>query len=188
MSFTEDEVKELIKAWLAISLAFAFARGGVRLNLETFSLSALTVGIGFLLHELGHKFVAQRYGLPAEFRAFDQMLVLAVLLSLISPVIFAAPGAVFIGGYPTSEENGKISLAGPLTSLLLALLFLALYATPFAPRLMDSVFLTGFQINSWLAFFNLLPLWNFDGAKILAWNRLLFAALFIFALALAFFV
>jgi len=34
-------------------------------------ISLFTLGIGFLLHELAHKFVAQRYGCFAEFRSFD---------------------------------------------------------------------------------------------------------------------
>lgn len=167
ITFTDIEVKELLKAWAAISLAFAVAMGGGRLfNPRLIALSGLTVGIGFLLHELGHKFVAQRYGFPAEFKAFDTMLIFAVLLSF-SGFVFAAPGAVFIGGLPELEKNGKISAAGPGTSLLLAAAFLGL-------RFLfgSSLLLTyGFQINSWLAFFNLLPMWNFDGRKILRWNR-----------------
>jgi len=38
--------------------------------------------------------------------------------------IIAAPGAVFIRGMITRERNGKISLAGPMTNIVLAILFL----------------------------------------------------------------
>lgn len=182
MAFTDTEIKELLKAWAAISLAFAIAISGGRLFVpQLIALAGLTVGIGFLLHELGHKFVAQKYGFPAEFRSFDTMLLLAVLLSF-SGFVFAAPGAVFIGGLPTPEENGKISVAGPGASLILAVLFL-LTRMVIGP----SPLLTyGFQINSWLAFFNLLPMWNFDGSKILAWNKGIYAIMALTAFAFSF--
>ena len=80
---SEREIRDLIKAWIAISIAFAIVmRGFMEMNFyELFIISAVTVGTGFLLHELGHKIVAQRYGCFAEFRSFDQMLFLAVLMS-----------------------------------------------------------------------------------------------------------
>ena len=74
---SEAEIRDLLKAWIAVSIAFAIImRSSLRLSFyEVFIVSAITVGTGFLLHELGHKFVAQRYGCFAEFRAFDQMLI-----------------------------------------------------------------------------------------------------------------
>lgn len=180
--FTDVEIKELLKAWAAISLAFAIATGGGRLvSLRLVALSGLTVGVGFLLHELGHKFVAQKYGFPAEFRSFDMMLVFAVILSF-SGFVFAAPGAVFIGGLPTAEENGKISTAGPLASVLLSALFLGLmFALGPSP-----LFSHGFQINSWLALFNLLPFGNFDGRKILMWNKAVYGLMLAVAFTFSF--
>ena len=78
------ELNDLFKAWLAISLAFAIVLGGFSFSTKfivTFVISALTVGIGFIIHEMGHKLVAQRYGCFAEFRAFNSMLWLAVIMS-----------------------------------------------------------------------------------------------------------
>ena len=79
-----------------------------------------------MLHELAHKFVAQKYGCVAEFRAFDQMLMLALGLAVLIGVIFAAPGAVMISGMVTRKENGYISVAGPLTNYILGVIFLLL--------------------------------------------------------------
>src|SRR3989338_1249895 len=82
------ELTDIAKAWLAISFAFAVVLGGFSLSservygifslvfLQFFLMALLTAGLGFLLHELAHKFVAQRYGCVAEFRAFDQMIYL----------------------------------------------------------------------------------------------------------------
>ncbi len=183
MVFSDTEIKELLKAWVAISVAFAIASGGGSLfDPRTLSLSALTVGLGFLVHEIGHKFVAQRFGYPAEFRAFDTMLVMAILLSLVTHWVFAVPGAVFIAGLPTTQENGKISAAGPGASLLLAVSFLIL-STLFKPI---PIFTHGFAINSWWAFFNLLPIGNFDGPKIYRWNKMVYGAMVVTAFVFSF--
>ncbi len=172
LRLNEGEGLELLKAWVAISLAFAIV-----LNENIFSssfvltllLAGLTVGIGFLAHEMAHKVVAQRYGCYAEFKSFNGMLVLAVLMSFFG-FVFAAPGAVFINGYVNIEKNGKISLSGPLTNLILAALFFILNMI-ISTGFWSQVFGYGFMINTWLALFNMIPVWNLDGTKILMWNK-----------------
>src|SRR3989344_527368 len=139
ISTSLTEVKDIVKAWLALSFAFALIYSGVYVLggkpfsallttafLFNFGIALGTAGIGFLLHELAHKFVAQRYGCVAEFRAFPSMLYLAVGLAVLLGVIFAAPGAVMISGMITRKENGLVSLAGPLTNYVLAMIFLGL--------------------------------------------------------------
>jgi len=146
-----------------------------------FIISLFTAGLGFLLHELAHKFVARRYGCLAEFRAFDQMLYLAVGLAAFIGFIFAAPGAVMISGMVTRKENGIISLAGPLMNYVLAGLFFA--AGIFIPAFV-SVFSLGFGINAWLGLFNLLPFGNFDGRKIFDWNKVIWGGMVAVGIAL----
>lgn len=175
MFFSEQEISDLVKAWLAISFAFAIVlNGGVGGNLvPTFLFASLTVGVAFIAHELSHKYVAQRFGCWAEFRAFDLGLLLAVLMSL-TGIVFAAPGAVLIGGMVTKEQNGKIAMSGPLANLIIALIFLGLLTFIPVPLTIASfkepLLSYGVFINSWLAFFNLLPFWQLDGNKILAWR------------------
>ena len=126
ISTSEAEIKDILKAWIAVSIAF-----GILLSSSIsdfyfkFIIASLTVGVGFLFHELGHKVVAQRYGCFAEFRSFDNMLLLAIAMSFFG-FVFAAPGAVMISGRVTASRNGKISAAGPLVNIALALIFLAL--------------------------------------------------------------
>ncbi len=188
MVFSDTEIKELLKAWAAISLAFSIASdGGSLFSPRLLALSALTVGVGFLVHEIGHKFVAQRFGFPAEFRAFDTMLALAILLSF-TGFVFVAPGAVFIAGLPTNEENGKISAAGPGASLLLASSFLILSILLNPTRQSFSILSQGFAINSWWAFFNLLPFGNFDGPKIWRWNKVAYGLMAVTAFVFSFLI
>jgi len=174
MRFSSTEIKHLIIAWAGVSLAFGIVFGNGPTNpglLLNISIAALTVGVGFLLHELAHKYFAQRYHCVAEFRANFVMIALAVLMSFFG-FVFAAPGAVMILGRISKKENGIISLAGPLTNLILALL-----AVPFffiTTGLPHTIISYAIWINAFLALFNMLPLWTFDGEKVLSWNKLIY--------------
>jgi Zn-dependent protease len=183
---SEIELRDLVKAWLAISFAFAMVlRHGIGLSFyQVFIISAVTVGTGFLLHELGHKFVAQRYGCFAEFRSFDQMLILAVFMSFFG-FVFAAPGAVMIAGKVDKVKNGIISAAGPIINIVLALLFLSI-SFMFPGGMLKILAFYGYFINSWLALFNMIPVWNLDGAKVLKWNKKIYGVIVAVALLLLF--
>jgi len=177
MKFSSREIKELIIAGIFISLAFAILlSGGARIltafdskMLIVFLIAFFTAGIGFLFHEIMHKYVAQNYKLNAEFRAYYPGLWLTLMISFFGFII-AAPGAVHISGFITRERNGKISLAGPMTNIILAILFLipALFINK---GLLGVFFSYGFSINSLLALFNMIPAMPFDGYKVLAWNK-----------------
>ena len=162
-------MRDILKAWFAISLAFAILLRNELPFVYSLLIAALTVGVGFLLHELAHKLTAQHYGCYAEFRSFDTMLFLAVIMSFFG-FIFAAPGAVFISGPVGRTRNGKISAAGPATNLALAMLFLILSLLT-TNKILLLMFGYGFMINTWLALFNMLPFGNFDGVKILRWSK-----------------
>jgi Zn-dependent protease len=185
MRFSAEELRDLFKAWVAISLAIAIATLGFDaisvlgfpVLVRAFAIYSLTVGVAFVAHELlGHKLVAQRYHLFAEFRADDLFLLLAVLLSF-TGFVFAAPGAVVIGGVTRIDTYGKIAAAGSVVNILLAMTFGLLSSMGISLSLplydQHSIDLIGisYQINSWLALFNLLPIGVLDGAKVLAWNK-----------------
>ena len=176
ISTSEAEIKDFIKAWIAISAAFAILLSKPVFSPDfyaKFVIASLTVGTGFLLHELGHKIVAQRYKCFAEFRSFDNMLLLALIMSFFG-FVFAAPGAVMISGRINRQKNGKISAAGPIVNLALAVIFLALVFAPL-PKLFKDIPYYGFVINSWLALFNMIPFWLFDGYKVLKWSKTAYA-------------
>ena len=189
------EIKDLFIAWLFVSFAFAIARtvgGGIMFS-SFFSIdfiifmiiSGVTVGLAFLLHELAHKVVAQRYHCWAEFRANLTMLILGILMSFFG-FVFIAPGAVMIFGQIDYRQNGKISMAGPLTNIVLAILLLPLLFMNFSNTIISEIITSGYLINAWLALFNMIPLGNFDGAKIFAWDKRVFYAMIIFAAFLVF--
>ena len=134
---TRREESDLFIAWMAISISFAIIKiapygitGPVRsidpvAALIAFGIALLTVGIGFILHEMAHKFTAIKFGYWAEFRKDNTMLLFAVLLAALVGFVFAAPGATVIysnsatGQGLTKRENGIISASGPVVNLLL---------------------------------------------------------------------
>ena len=185
---------DLLVAWIAISIAFSliFVRpAGATFDryLVFLALSMVTVGVGFVLHELAHKFTAMRFGYWAEFRKDNLMLLVAVVLAALVGVVFAAPGATMIyGAGVTREQNGKISAAGPAINLLLcipfAIILLAgggldpLYSSR---SILVTAGMVGLQVNAMIAAFNMLPVSVLDGKKVLAWNPAVFAVLIVTA-------
>lgn len=175
--FTSKEVRDIIISMLVITLVFAYLFSGrnfqVLYSSVIIPITFIAVGLGFVLHELAHKFVAIRYGFWAEYRLWIEGLFLA-LISAALGFVFAAPGAVYIHGeYISKEQNGKISLAGPATNIILGgLFFLLIYYFSSVP-ILGALGLLGFTVNSFLALFNLIPFSILDGAKIFRWNPLI---------------
>jgi Zn-dependent protease len=187
---SDTELQHLFTAWLAITIAFAIAMSGLS-NLFTitfglnFIIAAITVGLGFVTHEMAHKFMAQKYRCFAEFRANNAMLIFAILISF-TGVILAAPGAVMIAGHINKRDYGKIAASGPAMNIGLALLFLLGTGLFTAEGLLRQICLYGMTINSWLAMFNILPFPMFDGLKIMQWDKLVYGVMVVSAAVLLF--
>jgi len=178
-AFQKSEFRQLVVAWL--TLGFCFSVGSLltpTLFPIMFAISLITLGTGFIFHELSHRFVARRFGCWAEFRLWPWGLALAVLLAVLSQgrLIFAAPGAVYIVprsfGWSygiTPKQNALISLSGPLANIAVALFFALSTGT------LGLIGEIGYRINLWLAAFNLLPFGQMDGHKIMIWKPIIWA-------------
>lgn len=195
--FSRLELKHLLISICVLTIAFAFvlSRNNLFYGLSSgFELDNLQKGIAlsfigivsaFFVHEMSHKFMAQKYGLWAEYRMFPKGLQFALLLGLLTPFVFAAPGAVMFRGESRDFETGQIAMAGPLANIILAMITFPLYLFVFFEQsiLRDIVGFICF-INAFLATFNLLPFGPLDGVKVIRWNATVWIILLIIAIVM----
>ena len=188
--FTRNELRDLLIAFIVLSICFAISNVGLNLFsiLSIMPIVMIGVGAGFLLHEIGHKFVSMKYGYWVEFKLWPLGLVIALVTAFLG-FVFAAPGAVnTYADHMNDEINGRIAIAGPMTNMGLALVFIIIAALiyPFSihSQIVHLIYLictVGYSVNSYLAAFNLLPFATLDGTKVMKWNVLIWFVVFAIA-------
>jgi Zn-dependent protease/predicted transcriptional regulator len=113
--------------------------------------AALLFFASILLHELGHAIQARREGMEIE----------GITLWLFGGV------AQFRGMFPSAGAEFRIAIAGPLVSLALGALFVAVAAGMSIPDEIDGVAFWLGSINLALLAFNMLPALPLDGGRVL---------------------
>lgn len=159
------------------------------------SFSVLLFGI--VCHEAAHAWMAFRRGDPTAYLAgrltLNPLPHLDPVGSVLLPLVGMLTGAPLIGwARPvpvdprrlSSKDQALVSLAGPSTNAVLALVFAAVFAlswralsgSPWGPTT-ATLFSRGVVINLFLAAFNLLPIPPLDGSWIaeFLWPRVLSA-------------
>lgn len=188
--WSQKEVKHIgIAAALVIGIGYSmalFGLSGFGLNspdLLIMSIFALILTASFLVHEIAHKVFAQKAGMWAEFR-LTTWGALLTFAAVFLPFKIIAPGAMMIGGNaPTAKDMIKISVAGVITNMVLAVVFLGL--SWLVPPVNKTYFfwwlmlIFAAYINSFIAIFNLIPFGIFDGYKIFMLNKKIWVAAFI---------
>ncbi|MCK4830618.1 hypothetical protein KA005_83670 [bacterium] len=181
-TFSPMEIKHLAIAYIALVIAFSIALstnlGGILFGdftVEAFMfvlpISLIAVGLGFVLHEMAHKFTAQHYGCWSEFRYYERGLMFALMFAAIIGIVFAAPGATMISGRISRRQNGIISLAGPATNMAIAGILVPIsFVVSYNNLLLFYIIFSGWII-AFLGLFNLLPIYPLDGSKIWRWNK-----------------
>lgn len=177
--FKKKEIIAMIIAFLVLSFCFANSNVGFDLHAFISVLPIVMIGaaVGSILHELGYKYSAVKNNCQAEFELWPLGLLISVLSSFLG-FVFATPGVVHVYPEDVSDEiNGKIAVAGPMANIILALIFIVLAALiyPFSIHskivyLLYLIFTVGFSVNSFLAAFNLFPIYSLDGTKVLKWS------------------
>lgn len=169
--------QSLIKLITGVVIGPGTGSGSIALVIAGFVATAT----GFILHEMGHKFVAIRRGYLAHFRLWIWGLVLTLSIVTLSGggLVFGAPGAVYIApaaaqlygndlgqrAIDPEEDNMIISAAGPGINLAFAIGFLVMnFLGP--SGLFSTIALYGLLLNVGLGSFNMLPISLLDGAKI----------------------
>ena len=116
---------------------------------------------GVIGHELSH---IANY----DIRFMTLTAVLVGMIAIISQIFLRS---LFFGGGRSKNKNNAIFLIIGISFTNPAIAIIAKY---------------GFLINTWLGLFNLIPVWNFDGKKILAWNKVVYFSMVVIAFALMF--
>ncbi|MCD6414349.1 MAG: site-2 protease family protein [Candidatus Diapherotrites archaeon] len=168
------ELTHLLISWFTLSLAFSMNAAWIGLPqfMISFPIVLLTLGTGFIFHELAHRYVARKLGCWAAFRAWFWGLAVALGLAILTGgrFVFAAPGAVYIGGRVLStRENGYVSIAGPLMNIIVGIGFLVLMLS-YPNSIIGYIGTMGAYINLFLAAFNLIPIPPLDGYKVMQWS------------------
>ena len=175
--FKKREIRDLVVSTLVLSFAFS--------KFYDFFVALFVISFAFVLHELGHRTMARRFGAFAEYRMWVFGLMLALLTALLpGGIIFAAPGAVYFAPVVrkkfaweihrlTNREIGLISLSGPGINIAMGVIFAILI--PFLPEFTWLLYPAS-RICMFLAIFNLLPIAPLDGQKIFRWNSAIWAA------------
>ncbi|MDE1854789.1 MAG: site-2 protease family protein [Candidatus Micrarchaeota archaeon] len=196
------EVEDILIADAALTIGFALVLSGGLFGLSSVAflyllpIAFVAVSLSFILHELMHKFVAQRFGAIAAFRKSDSGIIITLVTSLFGFLVGLPGATVIYAPHFTRQEEGYVSLAGPLTNFVVfAIFFLAgnalfphfgssvtgiLFGASLSsiPYLQIALSFTVF-ISIYLAFFNMLPIFPLDGSKVYRWNKGVFAAVII---------
>ena len=168
LRFSKVEILHLVRATaLVAAVGMSLYRFQFRWDFLAIFISA------FIIHELGHKFLAQFYRAWAEFRVLFYGAVITAISALpFFPFKFIAPGAVMISGNLSVARSGRVSLIGPLTNLAMGLGFLCVYLVLAAVDSVSLILLVGVRFNGFIAFFNMIPFMGLDGQKIFGWNKI----------------
>jgi Zn-dependent protease len=182
--FSKKELEHLALGTSLVTLAGVsyFLGTPVSVGAVGILLASTLFMMGFILHELAHKYVAQGYGLWAEFR-LNMTGLLLTAISIVSPIKFIAPGAVMIAGFADQNRMGKTAFAGPLVNVIIASALLIVLPALGTTDIYHAV-VAGAAINAFLALFNLIPFAVFDGKKVYTWDKRYWAALVLISIAL----
>ena len=184
---TKRELIESIIVFIVLSICFAISntRFDVNAFISILPIVMIGVGLGTILHEFGHKFVAMKYGYRSEFKLWPIGLLIAFVTSFFGIVISVAGEARIFADDISDEIQGRISIAGPMFNIALALIFIVIAALVYPFNVHSDIFhliylicTVGFSVNSFLATFNLLPVYTLDGTKVLKWNAIYWIAAF----------
>jgi len=187
--YNKNELRDIVIAVVTLTIIFAFP------SLSFVPIAFVAVLIGFLFHELAHRYLARKFDAVAYFKMWPQGLLLG-LLAMVFGVKAAAPGAVVVHPYRysrwkyrsaklTVNEWGQIAAVGPITNILFAVFFAAIsyVTTSYISDAAKFIYL----VNAVLAVFNLIPFPPLDGSKIMRWKMWFWVFLFVISVVLVLF-
>lgn len=159
----------------------------IRIPLEQLPFYLVTIVIAFTIHEFSHAYFANKFGDPTAKLLGRVTLNPVVHFDLLGVILLVIAGFGWARPVPVNRDNFSkprlmgviVSVAGPLSNLLLAVVGAFIYAMLIQFGVMDSIqnekaftaigifFSLFILMNAFLFLFNLIPLPPLDGYRIL---------------------
>ncbi|MFC3745432.1 site-2 protease family protein [Paenibacillus sp. GCM10012306] len=163
-----------------------FLQNFISIPLEQLPFFLITLLIAFTVHEFAHAYFANKFGDPTARLMGRMTLNPAVHFDFLGVILMLLVGFGWARPVPVNRDNFKnprlmgiiVSIAGPISNLLLAIIGTLIYAALLATgtieaitnvRLLQAVYLffgMFIQWNFFLFLFNLIPLPPLDGYRI----------------------
>ncbi len=198
--FTPKEIRSIIITIAVLSFIVSFGEWGPGDRFDLFygliSLfnAVLVVTLSFLVHLSVKKIAALQVGYRAEYDLWTFGLIFGVMIVFVStawgrPVWILLAGGIMLqhlAGHRLGHfrydvniyEAGWISMAGPLSNVLLAVIFKALSGV-----VVNALILKAITFNLLFALYNMLPIPPLDGSRMFFGSRMVYALGFFFVLA-----
>lgn len=177
-----NEALSFLLAILSLAVAFigpTYFRSGGSAIITGVLIPIVAATIAVVPHEIAHRQTARNYGCGSRFILSFKGFITTLLINLLSGLA-GFRVLVFVSGFTgifcrfglmSKDVEGKIAFAGPVTNLAIAILsLLLLFILPIKNIYVAYLLSELFAFNSYVAFFNLIPIPPLDGQKVMRWN------------------
>ena len=177
LGLSASEVLIIEVAVIMVALAFILA-DRAELNLQTVIIYIIVGAVSVVLHDFAHRYFATKHGHDADTQFWGLGTVIMFVTAWLYGNAFAQSYRNLVQREKEDEpyEMGIEMVAGPVVSIILMVLFLAMTALGGIWTIAGGV---GFTINLITAVYSLMPIETMDGGAIWKWNRTIYLGLFI---------
>jgi len=177
LGLSSAEILVIEVAVIMVALAFILA-DRAELTLTTV---LIYIGVGaasVVLHDFAHRYFATKHGHDADTQFWGLGTVIMFLTAWLYGNAFAQSYRNLVDreGKDDVRESGIEMVSGPIVSIILMIVFLALSSLGGLWAVAGGV---GFTINLITAVYSLMPISTMDGGAVWRWNRAVYLLLFI---------
>ena len=181
IKFTKDELKNILISIIIISILFTVNMTRRTqwtqdnfINILIITLIIFTISLTAKIYS--QKSLARKFKYHIEYNIWGYGILFSLVTMLLN-VFIITTGYFKYGLYKriaTDEEKAKIARIGPITNIILAIIFLLSLITikslTINIPILKLAMLIGFYINTYMAAFNLIPFMTLDGIKIVEYD------------------
>ena len=175
LGLSSTEVLVIESAVIIVALAFILADRAA-LTLTTVLIYMVVGGISVVLHDFAHRIIVTRHGGDADTRFWGLGTIIMFVTAWLYGNAFALSyrNLVRREGEETPRELGTEMIAGPLVSIVLMIVCLALVSLGGLWAVAGGI---GFTVNLLTALYSLMPIETMDGLAIWRWNHAIYLIL-----------